>query len=201
LILLTSSGQRGDGRMFAELGFAGYLLKPVTQRDLTDSMMLVLGTNAEAWHMHTQPIVTRHALRSQRARSSHHILLAEDNAVNQKVACRILEKLGYRVDVAVDGAAAIDAWATGRYDLILMDCQMPVIDGYEATKQIREREQAGVRIPIIALTAHAMKGADEECAAAGMDDYVSKPIDREQLNAKIERWLSADAKAEANLVM
>jgi two-component system, sensor histidine kinase and response regulator len=190
LILLTSSGQRGDGRLFAELGFAGYLLKPVTQRDLTDSMMLVLGTKAEAWHMHTQPIVTRHALRSQRAKETHHILLAEDNLVNQKVACRILEKLGYRVDVAVNGQAAVDAWATGRYHLILMDCQMPVMDGYEATRQIRAREAAGAHIPIIALTAHAMKGADLECSSAGMDDYISKPIDRDQLNARIERWLN-----------
>jgi two-component system, sensor histidine kinase and response regulator len=197
LILLTSSGQRGDGKMFAALGFAGYLLKPVTQRDLTDSMMLVLGTKAETWHLHTQPIVTRHALRSQRAKDAQHILLAEDNLVNQKVACRILEKLGYRVDVAVDGQAAVEAWATGRYHLILMDCQMPVMDGYEATRQIRARECAGVRIPIIALTAHAMKGADAECNAAGMDDYVSKPIDREQLNAKIERWLSGDVDAVA----
>jgi PAS domain S-box-containing protein len=197
LILLTSSGQRGDGKMFADLGFAGYLLKPVTQRDLTDSMMLVLGTRAEAWHMHTQPIVTRHALRSQRAKDAQHILLAEDNLVNQKVACRILEKLGYRVDVAVDGQAAVEAWATGRYHLILMDCQMPTMDGYEATRQIRARESAGTRIPIIALTAHAMKGADAECNAAGMDDYLSKPIDREQLNAKIERWLSGDVDAVA----
>jgi two-component system, sensor histidine kinase and response regulator len=197
LILLTSSGQRGDGKMFADLGFAGYLLKPVTQRDLTDSMMLVLGTKAEAWHLHTQPIVTRHALRSQRAKDAQHILLAEDNLVNQKVACRILERLGYRVDVAVDGQAAVDAWATGRYHLILMDCQMPVLDGYEATRQIRARESAGSRIPIIALTAHAMKGADAECTAAGMDDYVSKPIDREQLNAKIERWLSGEVDATA----
>ncbi|HVF16429.1 MAG TPA: response regulator [Steroidobacteraceae bacterium] len=197
LILLTSSGQRGDGKVFADLGFAGYLLKPVTQRDLTDSMMLVLGTKAEAWHSHTQRIVTRHALRSQRAKDTQHILLAEDNLVNQKVACRILEKLGYRVDVAIDGQAAVDAWATGRYHLILMDCQMPVMDGYEAARQIRARESAGTRIPIIALTAHAMKGADAECSAAGMDDYVSKPIDREQLNAKIERWLSGQVDAAA----
>jgi two-component system, sensor histidine kinase and response regulator len=196
LILLTSSGQRGEGRLFAELGFAGYLLKPVTQRDLMDSMMLVLGTAADAWHTRTQPIVTRHALRSQRAKETHHILLAEDNLVNQKVACRILEKLGYRVDVAVDGQAAVDAWATGRYHLILMDCQMPVMDGYEATRQIRAREAGGAHIPIIALTAHAMKGADLECSAVGMDDYVSKPIDRDQLNARIERWLSVATAAD-----
>jgi PAS domain S-box-containing protein len=189
LILLTSSGQRGDGRKFSELGFAGYLLKPVTQRDLTDCLAMVLGTQAEDWRMATQPIVTRHALRSQRMRESHHILLAEDNAVNQKVACRILEKLGLRVDVAADGQAAYEAWQTGRYHLILMDCQMPVMDGYETTRKIRQHEAAGKRIPIIALTAHAMKGADNECRAAGMDDYLSKPIDREQLQKTLARWL------------
>ena len=92
---------------FRELGFAGYLLKPVTHRDLTDCLMMVLGTQAEDWRLATQPIVTRHALRSQRSREAHHILLAEDNVVNQKVACRILEKIGYRVDVAADGAGRI----------------------------------------------------------------------------------------------
>ncbi|HEX3914703.1 MAG TPA: response regulator [Steroidobacteraceae bacterium] len=189
LILLTSSGQRGDGRMFSELGFAGYLLKPVTHRDLTDCLMMVLGTQAEGWRMATQPIVTRHALRSQRQREAHHILLAEDNVVNQKVACRILEKLGYRVDVAADGQAAFDAWQSGRYHLILMDCQMPVMDGYETTRKIRANESGERHIPIIALTAHAMKGADNECRAAGMDGYLSKPIDREQLQSALSRWL------------
>ena len=190
LILLTSSGQRGDGRMFSELGFAGYLLKPVTHRDLTDCLMMVLGTQAEGWRTATQPIVTRHALRSQRHREAHHILLAEDNVVNQKVACRILEKLGYRVDVAGDGQAAFEAWQSGRYHVILMDCQMPVMDGYEATRKIREHELGGGHIPIIALTAHAMKGADNECRAAGMDDYLSKPIDKELLQQTLNRWLN-----------
>ncbi len=110
--------------------------------------------------------------------------------VNQKVACRILEKLGYRVDVAADGQAAFDAWQSGRYQLILMDCQMPIMDGYETTRKIREHESGGKRIPIIALTAHAMKGADNECRAAGMDDYLSKPIDREQLQLSLNRWLN-----------
>jgi two-component system, sensor histidine kinase and response regulator len=190
LILLTSSGQRGDGRMFSELGFAGYLLKPVTHRDLTDCLMMVLGTQAEGWRMATQPIVTRHALRSQRQREAHHILLAEDNIVNQKVACRILEKLGYRVDVAADGQAAFEAWQSGRYHVILMDCQMPVMDGYETTRKIREHEVGGKHVPIIALTAHAMKGADNECHAAGMDDYLSKPIDKEKLQEALNRWLN-----------
>ncbi|HEX5692085.1 MAG TPA: response regulator, partial [Roseiflexaceae bacterium] len=145
----------------------------------------------------SQPIVTRHALRSQRARHKHRILLAEDNAVNQKVACRTLEKLGYRVDVAVDGEAAVKAWGTGRYDLILMDCQMPILDGYEATRRIRAREKDGTRIPIVALTAHAMKGADEQCTAAGMDDYLSKPIDRAALERTLERWLNPNEDSAA----
>jgi CheY-like chemotaxis protein len=190
LILLTSSGQRGDGQLFSELGFAGYLLKPVTHRDLTDCLMMVLSSQAEGWRTSTQPIVTRHALRSRRSRKAHHILLAEDNVVNQKVACRILEKLDYRVDVAADGQAAFTAWQSGRYDLILMDCQMPILDGYETTRKIREQESGGTHIPIVALTAHAMKGADNECRAAGMDDYLSKPIDRAQLQQVLERWLS-----------
>ncbi|MBC7982686.1 MAG: response regulator, partial [Candidatus Obscuribacterales bacterium] len=191
LILLTSSGQRGDGHLFADIGFAGYLLKPVTQRDLTDCLTMVLAAQAETWHAKSQPLITRHALRSQRAQHRQRILLAEDNAVNQKVACRTLEKLGYRVDVAADGQAAVKAWETGRYGLILMDCQMPEIDGYEATRIIRgrERERGGRRIPIVALTAHAMKGADVQCTAAGMDDYLSKPIDRPQLEACLDKWL------------
>jgi two-component system sensor histidine kinase/response regulator len=193
LILLTSSGQRGDGHRFAELGFAGYLLKPVTQRDLTECLMLVMAVKAEAWHMQSQPIITRHALRSQRGRKKHHILLAEDNAVNQKVACRTLEKIGYRVDVAADGQAAVEGWKTGRYDLILMDCQMPVLDGYEATREIRRLEAGQKRIPIIALTAHAMKGADLECTAAGMDGYLTKPIDRAQLESCLDRHLAGEA--------
>jgi PAS domain S-box-containing protein len=192
LVLLTSSGQRGDGHVFADLGFAGYLLKPVTQRDLVDCLLMVLASRAESWHVKSQPIITRHAIRTHRALHRHRVLLAEDNVVNQKVACRTLENLGYRVDVAPDGLAAVKAWETGRYDLILMDCQMPVLDGYEATRQIRATEKNGQRIPIVALTAHAMKGADHECAAAGMDGYLTKPIDRVQLRATLERWLHSE---------
>jgi CheY-like chemotaxis protein/HPt (histidine-containing phosphotransfer) domain-containing protein len=118
------------------------------------------------------------------------MLLAEDNVVNQKVATRLLEKLDYRVDVVGDGRAAVTAWQTGRYDLILMDCQMPELDGYAATREIRRLENGVQRIPIVALTAHAVKGADRDCIAAGMDDYLTKPIDRDLLAACIERHLS-----------
>ncbi|HYM34982.1 MAG TPA: response regulator [Steroidobacteraceae bacterium] len=190
LILLTSSGQRGDGQLFADLGFAGYLLKPVTQRDLIDCLTIVLGIRAECWHEKSQPLITRHMLRAHRTQEARRILLAEDNAVNQKVACRMLEKMGYRVDVAADGQATLDAWSSGRYDLILMDCQMPTMDGYEATRAIRARESDGKHIPIVALTADAMKGANEKCVASGMDDYLSKPIDRKQLDECLQRWLN-----------
>jgi len=189
LILLTSSGQRGDAHQFADIGFAGYLLKPVTLRDLTECLILVLAKPAVDWHMKSQPIVTRHALRAQRKRLGNRVLVAEDNLVNQKVAQRLLEKLDYRVEVVANGQAAVAAWQSGRHDLILMDCQMPVMDGYEATRQIRRLEDGKTHIPIVALTAHAMTGDDEKCRAAGMDDYLTKPIDHARLDACLERLM------------
>jgi signal transduction histidine kinase/ligand-binding sensor domain-containing protein/CheY-like chemotaxis protein len=130
------------------------------------------------------------------ARRRPRILLAEDNIVNQKVAQRVLEKEGFHVDVAVDGRQAVDAWRRGTYDLILMDCQMPHLDGYEATREIRREERENSlmrRIPIIALTAHAMKGAADECRHAGMDDYLTKPLDREQLRRCLKEHLKTAA--------
>ena len=190
LILLTSSGHRSDGHRFAELGFAGYLLKPVAHRDLVDCLLLALSVAPEDWHTGTQSIITQRQLRTLRGREKRRILVAEDNAVNQKVAVHTLEKLGYRADVVKDGQEAIVAWESGRYDLILMDCEMPIVDGYEATRQIRSREQREQHIPIIALTAHAIKGAELECRAAGMDDYITKPIDRERLESCLESHLN-----------
>jgi CheY-like chemotaxis protein len=195
LILLTSSGQRGDGPQFAEMGFAGYLLKPVAQRDLVDCLLIVLAAKAEEWHCQTQPIVTRHDLRALRAREKQCVLVADDNGVNQRVALRMLEKLGYQAEVANNGKEAITAWETGRYELILMDCQMPEMDGYEATREIRQRERGERHVPIIALTAHAMNDAAIQCKAAGMDDYLSKPIDRERLEACLERFLASERAA------
>jgi two-component system, sensor histidine kinase and response regulator len=189
LVVLTSSGQRGDGQLFADIGFAGYLLKPVGQRDLVECLRLVLGNPAGVWHHRGQPIITGHALRTQRARVGNRILLAEDNVVNQKVASRLLAALGFTVQTAANGRAAVAAWQAAHFDLILMDCQMPDMDGYEATREIRRLEANTRHIPIIALTAHAMKGADTACLAAGMDDYLTKPIDRALLASCLERFL------------
>jgi CheY-like chemotaxis protein len=153
---------------------------------------VTIGAKAEDWNMQTQTIVTQQELQARRSRaSSRRVLVAEDVVVNQRVVSRALEKLGYEVAVVNNGREAVDAWATGRFDLILMDCQMPEMDGYAATQAIRQREADGKRIPIVALTAHAMKGADQECFAAGMDDYLSKPIDREQLRTCLQRYLTA----------
>jgi CheY-like chemotaxis protein len=192
LVLLTSSGQHSEGQRFAELGFAGYLLKPVAQRDLTSCLRLVLSDEAESWHSRTQPIVTQQRVAAQHGRERRRILLAEDNVVNEKVACHTLQRLGFHVDAVRNGREAVTAWQTGRYDLILMDCQMPELDGYEATREIRNRERGRQHIPIVALTAHAMKDDDVKCRAAGMDDHLTKPLDRERLKLCLDHHLGAD---------
>jgi two-component system sensor histidine kinase/response regulator len=149
-----------------------------------------LATGSQGARTVPQPIVTEQQLHSRRGREKWRILVAEDNVVNQKVAVRTLEKLGYRVDVVEDGEEAVSAWASGQYDLILMDCEMPVLDGYEATSRIRSREAGRAHIPIVALTAHAIHGAELKCRAAGMDDYVTKPMNRERLEACLGRLLN-----------
>jgi signal transduction histidine kinase/ligand-binding sensor domain-containing protein/CheY-like chemotaxis protein/HPt (histidine-containing phosphotransfer) domain-containing protein len=144
--------------------------------------------DAAQWHERTQPIVIAERIRD--TFNQRRILLAEDNLVNQKVARGTLERMGYEVDIVSNGADAVAAWETGRYQLILMDCQMPVMDGYQAARAIRLRERGAHHVPIIALTADAMKGAEQQCRDAGMDDYLTKPLERARLGATIERHLA-----------
>lgn len=141
----------------------------------------VVSAGADRGRTLALPIAMQEHSSIGRSPERRRILLAEDNAVNEKVACRTLEQLGYQVGIARNGSEAVAAWESGCYDLILMDCQMPVLDGYDATREIRRRETAGCHIPIVALTAHAMKDDDRKCHAAGMDDYLTKPIDRARM--------------------
>lgn len=187
VIVLTSMGRRGDAARLQEIGGAGYLLKPVRQQQLYDIIVTVLG-NQEAVRSEESSIITQYTISEQR-RQNMRILLAEDNPVNQKVALAFLTRLGYPVDTVENGQQAVEAMQRGRYNLVLMDVQMPEMDGFEATRQIRNLEGDEKHTPIIAMTAHAMKGDREHCLEAGMDDYVSKPIRPEELQEKLNQWI------------
>ena len=170
VIMLAGEGRRGDGARCRELGVAAYLPMPIIASELLNAILLSVDPLDEH-----SPLITRHSLREQKRQLR--ILLAEDNVVNQTLALRLLGKLGHQVDVANNGQEALDLHARNHYDLILMDVQMPVMGGFDATATIREREAAGIpRTPIVAMTAHAMKGDRERCLEAGMDGYLSKPV-------------------------
>jgi signal transduction histidine kinase/DNA-binding response OmpR family regulator len=193
IMMLTSAGHLGDAVRCRELGISAYLVKPIRQGELLDAICRVLDKNPQK---EPAPLVTHHTLREEKHRIR--ILLAEDNAVNQTVAVRLLEKRGYSVTVAPHGQAAVEAFETGGFELVLMDIQMPGMDGFEATASIREREKlTGGHIPIVAMTAHALIGDRERCLASGMDDYVSKPIRTSELFGVIEKMLSDKRKPES----
>ena len=185
VMMLTSEGQRGDAARCRELKIGGYFTKPVTQSELLDASMNALGESSQP-----EPrFITRHSLRETQRKLN--LLLAEDNAVNQMLAVRLLEKLGHRVTVANNGLEAFTHWQNAHYDAILMDVDMPVMNGYEATERIREQETGrGTHIPIVAMTAHAMQGVRATCLSHGMDGYLSKPIDTEAL------WMELDQLAQ-----
>ncbi len=188
LIIMPSYGQRGDGQKARDLGINGYLLKPVKQSNLFDCIATVMGENMNFTVENMQkPLVTKHSINENRFRSQQRILLAEDNEINQRVTRQQLEKSGFQVDVVADGNQALLALSNQSYSLVLMDCQMPVMDGYTATAEIRRREIGNNYTPIVALTAHAMDGEREKCISAGMDDYISKPFKKEMLIETIER--------------
>jgi PAS domain S-box-containing protein len=186
LVLLTSIGQRGHGAEASRIGISAYLTKPVDEADLYDCLVEVLTRGRSP---RERSLVTRHSLREARPQTGARLLVGEDNEVNQKVAVRLLEKLGYRVELADNGHEVVEACRRSRYDAVLMDGQMPGMDGFEATRLIREQEGEERRTPIIAMTASAMKGDRERCLEAGMDDYVSKPVTPEALEAVLKRWV------------
>jgi signal transduction histidine kinase/DNA-binding response OmpR family regulator len=189
IIVLSSMGQRGDSDRCQEIGISGYLSKPIKQSDLLDAIMLTMGLPSEE----TPTVITRHRIYEERERFN--ILLAEDNLINQTLAIKLLETRGHRVSLVLNGVEAVEAFKKGDFDLILMDIQMPEMNGFEATKQIRnleresrkEKESKPERVPIIAMTAHAMAGDREKCINVGMDDYVSKPIEPEALYSVINK--------------
>jgi PAS domain S-box-containing protein len=185
IIILTSMGQRGDAARFEALGCSGYLLKPVKQQMLFDAVVAVLGHEEDK----APGLITRHTLTEQRKLGAR-LLLVEDNSINQKLAVVLLQKSGYSVETADTGIQALRKVQTNQYSAILMDVQMPEMDGLEATHQIRKMEKnTGQHLPVIAMTAHAMEGDRERCLEAGMDDYVTKPLDRKVLLNVLDRWI------------
>jgi PAS domain S-box-containing protein len=191
LVMMASFGKKGDAARIQQIGFSAYLTQPVTKEELYECLTLLISREPGEEKGKKERIVTRHTI-AERKRRNIRILLAEDNAINRKVALKILEKLGYRAEAVQDGREAIRELEKKTYDLVLMDIQMPELDGYEATHIIRN-SMSTVRdhnIPIIALTANTMKGDREKCLAAGMDDYLGKPIKPEELARAIERQLS-----------
>jgi CheY-like chemotaxis protein len=185
LVMLTSVGQRGDAKRVSGVGFSAYLVKPVSPSQLLDALSTVLGTYKEGI---STTLITRHTLaESQTAKAvpvpkqekpiDARILVVEDNVVNQ------------RMDVVANGLEAVEMVERLKYDLVFMDCQMPEMDGYEATAEIRRREDASQHTLIIAMTAHTMQGDREKCLKAGMDDYIAKPVKKESLLKLLEKWM------------
>ena len=195
LVMMASLGQRGDAKILQDSGFAAYLTKPVRKQQLHDCLLLALGRRGG--ECPKRGIITRHTVAEVQSRRNHvRILLAEDNTVNQKVALAILRKLGYNADAVLTGREAIAALNAVQYDLVLMDCQMPEMDGFETAAAIRRMTEPTASVPIIALTANAMQGDREKCLDAGMNAYISKPVTAPELAELIEALLfSATASA------
>jgi PAS domain S-box-containing protein len=187
LIMLTSLGQRGEAAQLEQIGFAGYLTKPVRQNQLYECMSLALGRPKSGEAAGPERLITRHTIAESR-KARLRILLVEDNEVNQTVALMMLKKLGYGADVAPNGSEALKAIEKSSYDVVLMDCQMPEMDGYEATRRIRKLKSPTSGVPIVAMTANAMKGDREKCLEAGMNDYIGKPVKQDALLEAINRW-------------
>ena len=184
LVLLSSAAAHGPGRAALERRFRGWLHKPARAHALRDVLRHALRADATPAAEPARPAPER-----AKVRFRGRVLVAEDNPVNQKLAIRLLQQLGLEVDLAGHGVEAVARALATRYDAIFMDCQMPEMDGYDATRELRKREPAGRRTPIVAMTANVMDGDRERCLEAGMDDHVAKPVTRQALVAALERWV------------
>ena len=191
IIMISSGSFKMNDRKMHELGIKAFLTKPYRQRDLLEAVCRNLDVHrdeiVEDDDIHITATVEKV---SEPLAKSKRILVVEDNSVNQLVAQNMLKKFGYQSDVAANGREALEALELVPYDLILMDCQMPEMDGYEATRQVRARDWEAARTPIIALTAHATDGEREKCLQAGMDDYISKPVEKETLRQTVAHWIA-----------
>ena len=188
IIMLSSAAQSGDAKKCQELGIVRYMTKPVVQSELLNTMLSVFQASEHDKNGSNHEPAAEDAVAETEVLK---ILLAEDGLVNQRVATGFLKRRKHQVVIAGDGKKAVTAWENGSFDLILMDVQMPEMDGIEATELIRQKEQAtGMHIPIIAMTANAMKGDRQLCLDAGMDDYMSKPIQPDLLFKAIQKWTS-----------
>jgi CheY-like chemotaxis protein len=207
LIMVTAFRDRKLRRNVLAAGFHGFLTKPLKESELVDVMRRTLNnptdnpTNNPADNPGRNPadsLRPAHGPRTPGAggsQASYRILVAEDNVVNQKLMLKVLAKMGHAADVVTDGRQAVEAALRNKYDVILMDCQMPELDGYEAAAEIRRKEPAGRHVSIVALTANAMKGDSERCLAAGMDDYLPKPVDLALLKQTLLRWAETSMRA------
>ncbi|MEA2085194.1 MAG: response regulator [Thermodesulfobacteriota bacterium] len=203
LVMMTSLARRGDAALFEGIGFAAYLPKPIKQSVLYNCLAMIHGGKSSFKATKKEPIITRHSVAEAKRRDIR-VLLVEDNITNQLVAREILEKVGFQPDIVENGRQAVDAVKSKPYNLVLMDCQMPVMDGYEATREIRKLESVGdassngynpAEVPIVAMTAHVMQGDREACINAGMDDYLSKPIDPRKLIDMVEHYSDRESTA------
>lgn len=188
MIMLTSVGLKGDAKMARDSGISAYLTKPVRQRELYEVFLKVAGFENRTG---TGSILTKYDLSSNTPNFDLSVLVAEDNVTNREVAQAMLTSFGCNVDIVGNGIEALEAVEKKDYDMIFMDCQMPVMDGYQATENIRNREKVkGCRVPIVALTAHALQGDREKCIASGMDDYMTKPFKQQHLQDMLEKVAS-----------
>jgi CheY-like chemotaxis protein len=200
ILMLTSGEHLGDLARCRELGVSVFLTKPVRRAELRDAIARTLSLPSSAREMEqSKQDIARLQAHLETAVHGAHILLAEDNLVNQRVARAVLEKAGHRVIIAGTGQQAVELWEEQRFDLILMDVQMPDMDGFEATAVIRQKEQgSGRHMPIIAMTAHAMSGDKERCLSAGMDNFLSKPFHARTLLDLVAKYRKSGPRTEAS---